>query len=189
MKDIRSNPHMLSIMTSVIRRGNSSLEHAWRDNIHDLEKSSSSFWGRGLFSSLLTLAVRHRMLTLQVLVTQGSETRSSCSVEQTWLLHFGFETWVSRLCWEETWTSHYWLSHLPDDIWDTRTSWAWCFDIETRVSYLWEETWTSHYWTSRLWGEVSETWAFWALHFRIQMQLRASNAVRKGRGSEPHVLY
>jgi len=171
MKDIRSNPHMLSIMISVIRRGNSSLEHASRDNIYDLEKSSSSFWGRGLFSSLLTLAVRDRMLTLQVLVTQGSETRSLCSVEQTRLLHFGFETRVSCLYWEETWTSHCWLSHFPDDIWDTPTSWAWCFDIETRISYLWEETWISRYWTPHLWGRAPEMRASWALRFSIQTQI------------------
>ena len=40
-------------------------------------------------------------------------------------------------------SSRCWLSHLPGDIWETRTLWASFFDMETLVLYLCEETRTS----------------------------------------------
>jgi len=47
MKDIRSNPHVLSIMTSVIGRGNSSFGQASLDHKNQYKLESSLFVGNG----------------------------------------------------------------------------------------------------------------------------------------------
>ena len=93
---------------------------------------------------------------------QGSEMRSSHSVEQTRLLRFGFEMRVLCLCWEETRTSHCWLSRLSGDTWEMRTLWISHSVVETRVSCLWEETRTSRYWLLRLPSDNWETRTSWA---------------------------
>jgi len=129
------------------------------------------------------------MLTLQVSVTQGSKTWNSRLVEYTRLSHFDFETRVSCLCWKETWTSLYWLSRLPGNIWETRTSRVSRFDIEMRVSYLWEETWTSRCWTSclQVGPQKREPRELCALVSRRRLHM--SNAVQKRHRVKPPVLY
>jgi len=47
MKDIRSNPYILSIMTSVIGRGNSSLGHALSDHENQCKLGSPILLGDG----------------------------------------------------------------------------------------------------------------------------------------------
>jgi len=71
--------------------------------------------------------------------TQGLETRSSHCVKQAQLSRFDFETWVSCLCWAETWTSCYWLSCLVSDDWDMQTFSMPCLVVEMRLSCLWKE--------------------------------------------------
>jgi len=142
------------------------------------KRQASSF--RGLFNFWM-LSLRRKF------ETQGLETRSSLSIEQTRLSRFGLEMQVSCLCWEEPRTSHCWLLRLSSDTWETQALWISCSIIETRVSCLWEEARISCCWTSRLRGEASETRSSWAPHFGLQTQ--TSRVWRNSEEMHAWVLY